>query len=1159
MATLDSLKQALKQKAEKTARQPLSDAQYSVGFDILTQGSTTYQDFIVPQLSQVIAPLFDSRTHISVLEIGPGPKSILGHLPSHMRRKIKEYAAFEPNILFAAALEEWLCFPEKTKSPLPSLQSAPEIRRVPFALDSHTGPNADADMSDKNRKYDEILFCHSMYGMKPHHRFVNKALEMLDQRLESGMVVIFYRYGTLDLTGLVCHRTASFPTGIVRVPNENAIIDNFSSFVAGFVAQDSDVGETGRTEWRNVCRSLGRHEDAHPNDILFRAPEVMMAFTKHATALAELTTHVPVMKVGKIIKNSEARLHCPASIIRPTEVGHIQRCVRWAIEHGTGLTVLAGGHSGHCLLPSIVAVDMGAFDQVYILAAGDGGGDAAPSSSPLVVVEAGCKTGDIILKTMMAGLTVPLGSRPSVGGGLWLQGGIGHLARLYGLACDSIVGGVVVSVSSGQVLLVGYVPSQYQPAGAVRPENEADLLWALKGAGTNFGIVISVTFKAHAALHHLTRNWVFPLGDNLSARGQLGDFDRLAVEETPPNGSVDVYLYYDGDQLRCGVTIVGSSTDRLALETPSPTAALTLGQEGNTKIVDGVGLFETDMYMYAMHGGHGGGKTSSFKRCLFFNKIGIRNIADIMVKAVESRPSPLCYIHLLHGGGAVRDVAADATAFGCRDWIFACVITGVWLRNEDGNEIAREVVEWVYNVAMDLLPLSAGVYGADLGPDPRDIPLVARAFGPNLPRLACLKRKLDPHHVLAYSCPITKVLSEPRVIILVTGESCAGKDYCAGILASMLENNHFTATNLTVRVVSISDEAKRAYAEVTGANLDRLLHDRAYKEQHRPVLTAFFQGQVRERPQLPMEHFLNIVRSANNIDVLLITGMRDEAPVATLSHLVPNSRLLEIQVQASEETRLARQGGQDNGQKNNETKDSKDDDGGRSKPKTMNYSPSLIFNNETVGDETAKAFTKQYLLPFFDEDLQRLANMVRPIPGFPRQGIDFQHVLGIAQRPSGLALCTSLLRKHFTGDWVKVGAIVCCEAGGFVFAPALASEVNVRLALIREAGKLPPPTFSVAKYPSHISSASHDEKEKIIEIGQDIVPKGAPVVVVDDVLATGETLCAVIQLLIKAGVNVEDITIMIVAEFPVHRGRKLLFERGFGRANIQSLLVYGGA
>jgi adenine phosphoribosyltransferase len=583
-----------------------------------------------------------------------------------------------------------------------------------------------------------------------------------------------------------------------------------------------------------------------------------------------------------------------------------------------------------------------------------------------------------------------------------------------------------------------------------------------------------------------------------------------------------------------------------------------LGPEDNYKVVDGVGLFEAEMYMSGMHGGHGGKRTSSFKRCLFLKGIGAVDVADILVGAIETCPSPLCYLHLLQGGGAVGDVAADATAFGCRHWDFACVITGVWPRDQDETEVARAAVRWVYNVAKDLLPMSSGAYSADLGPDPRDAALAAKAFGPNLPRLARLKHSSDPRNVLAYACPLPKAPMEQKLIILVTGEICAGKDYCAAIWASVF--NSCTHKSITARAVSISDGTKREYAAATGADLNRLLSDRAYKEQHRPALTSFFQRQVQHRPGLPEEHFLNVVYGAVDVDVLLLTGMRDEAPVAALSHLVPESRLLEIRVEASEETRRARRGyhsGDDDGE------DDKDNNTGRSNLMAWGYRPSLVFNNDATGNEAAKRIAEHCLLSFFHEDLQRLADMVRSVPDFPRPGIEFRHVLDISQQPGGLALCASLLQTHFTGDWSKVDVIACCEAGGFVFASALASRVDLPLALIREAGKLPPPTVSVLKSTSHIShissSASSDSKEKVIEMDKDLIPRGASVVVVDDVLATGKTLCVILQLLDEASIGAEDINIMVVAEFPIHRGRELLRRRGIGRANIQSLLVFGGA
>jgi adenine phosphoribosyltransferase len=571
--------------------------------------------------------------------------------------------------------------------------------------------------------------------------------------------------------------------------------------------------------------------------------------------------------------------------------------------------------------------------------------------------------------------------------------------------------------------------------------------------------------------------------------------------------------------------------------------------------VDGVGLFEAEMYMSGMHGGHGGSRTSSFKRCLFLKDIGAQEVTNSLVTAIKTRPSPLCYLHLLQGGGAVGDVAADATAFGCRDWDFACVVTGAWSRHQDGTEVARAAVRWVYSIAMDLLPLSSGAYGADLGPDPRDAALAVEAFGPNRPRLARLKHSSDPRNVLAYACPLSQAPIEPKLIILVTGDSCAGKDYCADIWVSTFLRG--TQKSLVARAVSISDATKREYAAATGADLNRLLQDRAYKEQHRLALTTFFQSQVRHRPRLPEEHFLKAVYGTADVDVLLITGMRDEAPVAALSHLVPDSTLLEVRIEASKTTRCTRRGG---GQGGDDADHNADNKNSGSKLKPLDCRPSLVFNNDLTGGEAAERFAELNLLPFFHEDLQRLADMVRPVPDFPRSGVEFRHVLNISQQLGGLALCTPLLQTHFAGTWDNVDVVACYEASGFVYASALALQVDVPLALIREAGKLPTPTVSVFKSTSHISSSTSNYLEgNRIEMERDLIPKGASVVVVDDVLATGKTLCAVLDLLNKANIGAKDISIMVVAEFPVHRGRELLRQRGFGGVNIQSLLVFGGA
>jgi len=262
--------------------------------------------------------------------------------------------------------------------------------------------------------------------------------------------------------------------------------------------------------------------------------------------------------------------------------------------------------------------------------------------------------------------------------------------------------------------------------------------------------------------------------------------------------------------------------------------------------------------------------------------------------------------------------------------------------------------------------------------------------------------------------------------------------------------------------------------------------------------------------------------------VLFVTGLREAAPVAAVSHLVPGTKVLEIRIRSG----LAEAGSICSG---------------------------LVFYNSVKGETGAIDFAKDHLLPFFDEDLLRLASMVPTVVDFPSRGVMFQDVLKIAQRRGGLTTCISLMKQLLKVHWHSVDAIACCETGGFVFASALAAQVDVPLALIRKAGKIPSPIISVAKSSSHISSATTgDSGLEQIESDRDVVSSTSKVVVLDDVLATGNTLCAVLSLLRKAGMEDEGIRVIVVAEFPAHRGRELLCQRGFGKVDVQSLLVIEG-
>ncbi|KAF5120910.1 hypothetical protein E5D57_013246 [Metarhizium anisopliae] len=131
-------------------------------------------------------------------------------------------------------------------------------------------------MHDSADKFDVILFCHSLYGMKHKCRLIKRALGMLIERSRGRVVIVFHRDETLRLDGITCHQTASFPTGVIRVADDDEVLNRSAPFVAGFVMQDESADKTIEIERRKVCRALGRREEAQQDHILFSSPNMMV-------------------------------------------------------------------------------------------------------------------------------------------------------------------------------------------------------------------------------------------------------------------------------------------------------------------------------------------------------------------------------------------------------------------------------------------------------------------------------------------------------------------------------------------------------------------------------------------------------------------------------------------------------------------------------------------------------------------------------------------------------------------------------------------------------------------------------------------------------------------------------------------------------------------
>ncbi len=135
---------------------------------------------------------------------------------------------------------------------------------------------------------------------------------------------------------------------------------------------------------------------------------------------------------------------------------------------------------------------------------------------------------------------------------------------------------------------------------------------------------------------------------------------------------------------------------------------------------------------------------------------------------------------------------------------------------------------------------------------------------------------------------------------------------------------------------------------------------------------------------------------------------------------------------------------------------------------------------------------------------------IRNIEDFPKKGIIFRDITTAIKDKEALKLTVDYLTAQLKAN--KIDYVVGIESRGFIFGSALAYNIGAGLVLIRKPGKLPCATISE----TYELEYGTDE----IHMHVDAVGEGSNVVIVDDLLATGGTVCAAIRLLKKAKANV---------------------------------------
>ena len=157
-----------------------------------------------------------------------------------------------------------------------------------------------------------------------------------------------------------------------------------------------------------------------------------------------------------------------------------------------------------------------------------------------------------------------------------------------------------------------------------------------------------------------------------------------------------------------------------------------------------------------------------------------------------------------------------------------------------------------------------------------------------------------------------------------------------------------------------------------------------------------------------------------------------------------------------------------------------------------------------------------------------LKTYIRDIPGFPKEGIIFKDITTLLKDGKKFRDTVDIFAEEFKDK--KIDIVLSIEARGFIFGAALAYKLGAGLAPIRKKGKLPFKTHSVT-YELEYGKDS-------LEIHQDAFQKGARVLIVDDLLATGGTCRAVIDLVEKMGGTIVSLAFLI--ELTALKGRDKL-------------------
>ncbi len=408
----------------------------------------------------------------------------------------------------------------------------------------------------------------------------------------------------------------------------------------------------------------------------------------------------------------------PALIARCVDVADVITAVNYAREQGIPLSVRSGGHN---------AAGLGVCDDGLVIDLSPMKGIHVDQEERTVRVEGGCTWGDVDHATHAYGMATPSGIISTTGvGGLTLGGGLGHLTRKYGLTIDNLLSADLVLADGSAV--------------TANEEQHADLFWAIRGGGGNFGVVTSFLFRLNPVNTVIGGPTLWPLEQAADVMRFYRDFMKNAPNDlngffafltVPPGPPFPEELHL---QKMCGVVwcYTGAPEQADALFAPV--------REFGPPALYGIHEMPYPALQTAFDGLYPAG-LQWYWRADFVKELSDEAIA-LHVQHGSQLPTMHSTMHLYPIDGAANEVGPTETAFSYRDAKWSMVIVGV----DPDPANADSIKSWAVNYWDALHPYSAGgAYVNFMMEEGQD--RIQATYRDNYDRLVEIKRKYDPNNL----------------------------------------------------------------------------------------------------------------------------------------------------------------------------------------------------------------------------------------------------------------------------------------------------------------------------------------------------------------------------------------------------------------------------